>query len=726
VTRFANLTIAGGDTAAIARFAQSESGVAHVEQRTVADLPIRLPGTRMLGRVVGLPGNPPEVNQPKVLSGNLPAPGEVALESHLADHFHLEAGDTIEVLGRSGWRTATVSGVMSSPEYIWPARNRQEVLTTPDNFGVVFAPESDVREVVGSGPNEMVAYYTDGAPNPELTAAIEAKATGAVDVYTRADQPSNAALEEDLAGFQELSLFFPILFLAAAGMAGYVMITRLVHAQRPQVGILVANGFTRRQVLVHYLGFGLVPGLAGAIPGAVTGMFLARVITRLYTTMISVPVTVVKVHPTTLAIAIGLGVFVSVMAAFGPARAAAATIPAASMRGTVPVGGGRRSLFERYLPFTRRLPIRLRMGLRGIERNPRRTVSTVLGVVLSLVLVLVSWGMLDTIQVLLGRQFDQIDRQDAQVYFEGPVDVASVAGLTSVAGVAAAEPTTQLPATVGIGADTVSSAVVGLVANTTMHTFFTPDGAKIPLPTNGALVASSVLDQTGVSIGDTIDITVQGAGAFGVTVAGSIDEPLGSFVYVSLDQMQTAAGGRLPITSALVRYDPGVDPSSVRSALLAQPGIAAFEDTNALAETMRGFMGLFYGFVGVMLAFGAAMAFALIFNAMSVNIAERTREVGTLLAVGIERRTVSRLITVENLTLVALGIPVGLLAGYLVSAAAMKSFQSDMFRLDLHMRVTTFVFSGLAILLVTLLSQRPGLKAIKRMNVARIIKDRSL
>ena len=56
------------------------------------------------------------------------------------------------------------------------------------------------------------------------------------DVYTRAEQPSNAALQEDLRGFEELSFFFPLLFLTAAAMAGVALpapsTTRREHCWR--------------------------------------------------------------------------------------------------------------------------------------------------------------------------------------------------------------------------------------------------------------------------------------------------------------------------------------------------------------------------------------------------------------------------------------------------------------------------------------------------------------
>ncbi len=180
----------------------------------------------------------------------------------------------------------------------------------------------------------------------------------------------------------------------------------------------------------------------------------------------------------------------------------------------------------------------------------------------------------------------------------------------------------------------------------------------------------------------------------------------------------------MPATSAVVRYATGAEPAEVRRLVSELPGVAAFEDAKAIYTMMRELMVLFYAFVGVMLVFGAAMAFALIFNTMSVNISERSREVATLLAVGTERRAISRLITAENLLVALPGIPIGLVAGYYTSQAAMGTFSSDLFAFDLFMRPSTFVFAALAIVAVALLSQWPGLRAVHRIDISRSIKER--
>ena len=446
---FANLTVVGGDVGQFAIDAAEVPGVEMVSTRTVADLPFRLGDTKLLGRVIGIPESGPVVNRVLVLEGNEPTGSDsVLMEEHLAAHFDIVPGDTFEIQTSSGWTEVEVAGIISSPEYIWPAASRQEVITTPDNFGVVFATQSTVGALSGIvEPNEAVVYYAGGTENDDLSTTLTARAydLGALETFTRAEQPSNAALEEDLAGFRELGLFFPILFLSAAAMAAYVMITRLVHAQRPQIGILLANGFTKGQVLRHYLGYGIVPGLIGSIPGALAGVMLARVITGLYTGFISVPITVIRFYPSTLFTAIFLGLLATLVAAAAPALAASRLSPAESMRGSVPAGKGRASLVERLVPPLRRLPIRWRMTLRGIERNPRRTIYTIIGVVLSLTLVLVSWGMLDTIEHLMDRQFVQIQKEDARVYFTTPVGPSDLTALENIEGVARVESSLELP-----------------------------------------------------------------------------------------------------------------------------------------------------------------------------------------------------------------------------------------------------------------------------------------
>jgi putative ABC transport system permease protein len=253
-TNFAALTIEGGDPATVAGAMKAQDGVKSVETRLVADLPFRVNGKSFIGRIIGVPaGETPAVDDVLMQSGDRPAAGDhlgVVVELHMADNFGLSAGDTFGVRTPEGWTTLTVTGVGASSEYVWPARSRQEVFTMPDQFGVAFGAQQLLESLPPQLVSSQVLLTTtgpadDAAVLSRLTDA--ALAAGASDVYTQAEQPSNATLNEDITGFGEMSILFPLMFLTAAGLATYVLLSRMILAQRQQVGLLLAVGFSRRR-----------------------------------------------------------------------------------------------------------------------------------------------------------------------------------------------------------------------------------------------------------------------------------------------------------------------------------------------------------------------------------------------------------------------------------------------------------------------------------------------
>jgi putative ABC transport system permease protein len=741
-TRFADLQVTGGDLTAVGASARSLGAL--VTERSVADVPLRLAGNELLGRIVGMPANAePDVDRVMILHGSYLAASRrdgVLLEQHAASHFHLAPGDHVQVLTTRGWRRLTVRGVVASPEYLWPARSRQDLITTPDDFAVLFVPQALVPEAAATQTSEqLLAYLPDrDRVDPFVTElAAEAHRHGATEVLTMAEQPSNAALQEDVQGFNEMALLFPILFLSGAAMAAWVLLTRLVQSQRSQIGTLRAFGASRHIVLAHYLSFGLAAALIGSVPGAAAGAVGAQLATGSYTRAISVPITVTPLHPTTLVIGIVFGLVVGALAAGGPALAASRVPPAEAMRGLLPSPVGDASGLERAIPWLRRIPVSGRMALRGISRNRRRTVYTVLGVVLALVLVLVSWGMLDTTQVLLARQFNQIQRQDAQVYLTGPVTPDAIVRLAAVRGVAAAEPAAELPVTISSQEGTYSTSLVALLPHTTMHGFLSADGGTTSLPTSGLLLGVALRSRLGIQPGGEVRITLPSLGTLPERVASFVSEPLGTFAYTALPSLEQSlastgavsppvlAGANPLANTVLLRFSAGSDASVMKERISALPTVAAYVDSRALQREARSLMGLFYALVGLMLVFGGLLAFALVFNTMSVNVAERSVEVATLRSEGVRLRRISRLIASENLLLVAIGIPLGLVAGYFVAKGFMSSFSSDLFSFALAMQWTTFVIAAIAMLVVGLVTQWPSLRAIRRIEIATVLRERA-
>jgi putative ABC transport system permease protein len=532
-------------------------------------------------------------------------------------------------------------------------------------------------------------------------------------------------LQEDVRGFGELALLFPLLFLGAAGLASWALLTRMVLAQRPVIGTLSASGAPASRLRHHYLGFGIVAALAGAIPGAIAGLGLAVLVARLYTRALSLPFTLVRLSPFTPLVAVLVAVITGWLAARGPARRATRVDPAEAMRGVVPAASGRKSVAERIVPALGRLGALGALVLRNIGRDRRRTATTALAVVLALTLVLTAWGMLDTVQVLTDRQFSTIERQDAVLVLD-TADPAIVDRARVVPGVARIEASAVMPVVVVNGERRAVTSLRIFEGSTVMHAFHGASAAA--LATSGMVLGSALNRGLGLSPGETVDVAPLAGGPVAhERVAALVDEPLGTFAYMSrASAAPLLAGGNGATPEALVEYEAGADRTAVARHLQEVPGVVAVQDTETLATTVRAFLRLFYVLVGIMLAAGALLAAGLLYMGTTITLAQRTVELATMEAFGVRFRRLAGLVTAENLIVTAVALIPGVVAGWAMANAFMASFQTDEFSFPLTMRATTPVLAAAFVVVVAVLAQWPGIRRIRTIDVATIVRERAV
>jgi putative ABC transport system permease protein len=719
--QFADLIATGGDPDKVAAAARA-AGAVGVTVRTQVDPPMRIGGSKLIGRVVGLPvEGRPVVDAVDLDNGSyLDAhdPGGVLVERHAADTYNLGRGDSMQLFTASGWQTVQVRGIVRSAEYLWPARNRQDVLGDPHAFAVVFAAEDLVRRLNGNTPNQVLVKLSADADSGAVSAAL--RAAGATDIATQADQASNATLHEDLNGFSELSVAFPLLFLGAAAVASYVLLARKVLAERPVIGTLMAAGARPDRLVRHYLQQGLVIGLFGGLCGSILGTAATGPLTRGYTGALGIPDTVTgAVHGDLVAMGVAFGAAIGLIGAAVPAITAARTVPAEAMRNeTASRLPGR---WSRLVAQARWLPVAGRMALRDSTRNLRRTVATMLGVVLALILVLTSIGMLTSLSDAIDRQYGQIEKQDATVTVaarSGDVD-----RLTSVPGVAAAELARIGRVTAVLGERSYATTLTGLRADTQMHKFVSVDGNSMTLPDDGFLAGRALADSLHVRVGQMVTLTTEKA-SVGLRLMGLLDEPVGTAIYT--DESQAA---RLLPNSAvgtyLVRFEPGVDRDTMRQTITGLPGVAAYADATAVTASIDQFLGLFWAFAGTMVVLGAVLAAAIMYVTLAVNVVERTNELATLRAAGVPLRRVAGTIATENLTTTTLGLPIGVAAGMLAAKVFLSSFNSDLFAFRLAFGWWVIPAAVVGVMAAAAVSQWPAVRAVRRLDVARVVRERA-
>lgn len=722
--RLPDIIVSGPGAAGLGDAVTRMPGSPLVDVRHQADVGIRVGGHALYGRAVGVPdAKQPNVSLLDVRTGTLPRPGQLVVEQHLADHYHLVAGDLIELSGPQGWQPYTVSGSALSTEYLWPARSPQEVLTTPEDFGVAFLPDDELLRALPQPVEQLLVYARDRAAADDLTAAVgELAGHSGLQFLPREQQPSFHTLRDDVMQFGSLAGILPWLFLAAVVLGTYVLLSRIVSAQRAVIGTLIANGLSPGAVRRHYLGYGLACAAVGIPPGLLGGYLLGQWITAEYTAAIALPMRLTSMHPPTYLFAAAAVVGVALSAAVAPANTAARMLPAEAMRAT-PTDRRRRSMTERPVLLAR-MPARWQMVQRSLQRNRRRTVFTVIGVAVSVILVMVFAGMRDTLPGMVHRQFGQIARQDGEVVVSSTTD-AVMDKLRADRDIAAAEPYSAHGVTVSTGTHRYQTLLIGLAPESQMHSFPAESGSD-RLSDDGVLLGVGLRDMLAVSLGDPIEVVVPQSGRrLTERVAGFVDEPFSPVVYISMNQLKAQADS-LPVNGVLVKLRAGVDGRVAGDRIAAIPGVVAYRSTTALASTMRQAFSLYDTLVSIMLVFAAVMAAALLYNAMSANISERLGELGAVHAEGMGAGMLSRLIAAENFGIALIALPFGLVGGVLLADRLLSTYHSLGYHLRLEMQATTPVVVACAVLGAAAVAQLPIVRRIYRIDLARIVRERAL
>jgi putative ABC transport system permease protein len=124
-----------------------------------------------------------------------------------------------------------------------------------------------------------------------------------------------------------------------------------------------------------------------------------------------------------------------------------------------------------------------------------------------------------------------------------------------------------------------------------------------------------------------------------------------------------------------------------------------------------------------MLSFSIALAGIIMFKSTLMHVIERTREIATLRTVGISVGSVAMMILVENLLAFICGLIIGLPFGTWLAGVFVHMYDSESFSLQPVIFTKTYVIAVVGILITVLVAQIPGLRYIRRIELARATKD---
>ena len=686
-------------------------------------------------RLVGMPPvAQPAVNQLYVEQGRYLQQGDklvAVLDHHFADYYGYGPGMMLHPIVNGERLDIEVVGVAVSPEYLMAVASSENVLPSPGGFAVLFMPQHELQRVSGAegAINELNVLLKEHSPDQvdQVIEGVKAILGGAIvrSVVKRADNPSYELLMLDLEGGREMMGMVPSMFLVIAAMSIYVFLGRMVQAQRPQIGVLKALGYSQWAVMRYYLFFSGIVAVVGSVLGFALSYPVGMAFSQAYAAEFGLPFVVVKFHLAAGIEAVGVTLFVCLLAGLFPARASARIAPAQAMRfdPSAALVKGSVPLLERVLGLVFHPRTDTKIGLRNLFRNRRRSLTTALGFVFAFIVLLACWSLFDGMGHMLDVQFRQTDRWDLHAMFSRPQPSTLMDQIKEWPGVEVVEPVIEAPATLKAGTATKDAFLIAIAPDTTLHGFQLPKG-KTPaeaLASGHALLSPELGEKLGVQTGDEITLQFP-LGSQRVIVDASNNEVMGVSAYVSLTWAQEMAGGLESFNGLLLQVN-GSQTQDVRKKLYQLPGVASVDFKEEIVAGWKSLMGLYYVMMGSFLAFALVIAGAVIFNTVTVNVLEREREIATMRALGQSRGRLGAMLTLENLLIGLLALAPGLALG---SASTYYLFQlfsaSADFYMPFYISPQSYVLVTMLIFGTALLSQVPALRRVNRMNLAEATK----
>jgi putative ABC transport system permease protein len=645
--------------------------------------------------------------------------GEIAVDSGTAARGKLALGDPVTLATDGPVMTKRLVGIVTTRDTrvtsgggtlaLFDRATARELFSIPGAYSSI-----DLTSRPGVDADELARRVTGLLPADRI------------EVRTGSDlaEQQNRYIGTLIRGYEKIALLYAVVALFIGSFLIVNTFTMLVARRGREIALLRAIGASRRQVVRSLLCEAAVIGLVSSALGFALGLGVATALPHLLTIDgKTLPTGPLVIGPAPVLATLLIGVGITVLAAWLPSRQASTIAPVEALRavhqppsaarsryratagGLLVLGGAgllislsgaedasdenlQNAMFGAFLlvigllllapllagpmiravgRLTTRFGVTGRLGRENALRDPRRTAATA-------ATVLVSTALVSGLATIGHSGAQALDRQAADGlvadYLIGAdgmagIDPATVRRITDTPGVRAVSALTD--GRLIVGGDVLS--VTGLdpaTVNPVLKLDFV-SGSLEELGPDGIAVSETTARETGLKVGGPAE-TTPGLGRNDTktyTVVGIYqDNPIVPDAIGDLDETQRLKDATTPrFTRLLVAADKnGVSPSTLRDATGKNPllRIQSREDiVQEAAGVMDTVIGLMYG----LLFLGGLIGALGIANTLALSVADRTREIGVLRALGMHRAGIRSMIRLEALTVAAFGTALGLASG---------------------------------------------------------------
>ena len=483
---------------------------------------------------------------------------------------------------------------------------------------------------------------------------------------------------QDTESIENISKVFPIVFFMVALLISLTSMTRMVEEQRTQIGTLKALGYNKLQIASKYVIYaGLACVIGGVLGMSVGFVLLPQIIWTMYQMMYQMTD---NIHISFNIIIGGMGLLLICVCIIGATIYAVlkelVQTPSTLMRPKAPKMG-KRVLLEKIPFIWKRLSFSQKVTVRNIFRYKKRFLMTIIGILGCTALIVVGFGVRDSIRCIMPNQFEKVFNYDMQIGLKnGLEDEQKQKYIISLQEKTELEKVVETYMTSNIAKNQENEEDVQIIVpkeqkdlDEVINLTDVKTGEKVQLEENAICLTDKVAELLNVKQGDTITLKDSKDKERQVKISNIVENYVYHYVYMSRITYENLYGENYNTNMLFTKNNnlSKEQETNLATEIMNQSEVASISRNSSIMNLLDDTMKSLNYVVIILIVSAGLLAFVVLYNLSNVNISERIRELATIKVLGFYDKEVYSYVTRETVILTAIGIVFGLIGGYFLN-----------------------------------------------------------
>ena len=644
----------------------------------------------------------------------------VWLDEFYAKENNIKVGDEILVKYEDMELHEKVRALINVPDHLYDVRDESELYPDRKEFGFAYVSSNEIPEsfiknkaIKEAGVSEdifdmmmpnfnykdhliynYVMVDVDKKSNKNLVKdKIEDEVESAKAVIDIKNSNSYVQYQGEIDEGKTYVGVFSGLFLFIALLSVITTMTRVVKKQRLQIGTLKALGFKDSRVLLHYMGYGFYISLFGAIFGLILGYFIiGKMFIGLEMAFFEIPNGKPYFGIQNYLVA-GIVVLIATLISYFTCRKILKEKPAEALRNEMP--SAKNTSFITTRGIFKNLSFSSKWNIRDMLRNKMRTIMGIAGVVGCCMLIVCSFGMLDTMNRFIKLQFSDLFNFDYKLVLKENISDDKLNELYDKYG-----NNTSLSLGIEIEKDGEKEANNIFVDDSNNYVrFIDKDDNFIKIDTDeGVYITHKLAELKDYKIGDKVRWHIYGDSKYYESkIIGFNKDP----------QNQNVTMTRNYLESLGIKYTPdsiytNKDLSKVKNI----SGVETIQDINALADGMENMLSMMKTMLVLIISVAILLGVVIIYNLGILSYTEKNYQFATLKVLGFKDRQIEKIFIKQNNWIAIISILLGCPLGYYLTDWLFKTAIEEHYDFGAYITIRTYIIGAVGTILVSYLVSR--------------------